>query len=128
MTEISNLFKPEIVFSRGNPFFKSAEKTHRLMFETFDKAAHLQLAFVEDLLDLNRKRFESLYSDEPLKDKLSAQQDLVTEAGKRTATLMGDMQEVAVNLQSNFSDAANDLVSPKGARKPAAKARKSKSG
>ena len=126
MTQFTDLLKPEIIFSRENPFLKAAGKSHRLAFETFDKAAHLQLAFYQDLLDLNRKRFESLYADEPLKDKFSTQQDLATEAGKRAAALIGDMQEVAVDLQSSFSDAANDFVAPKAAKKPASKAKKAK--
>jgi hypothetical protein len=126
MTQITDMFKPEIMFSRENPFLKAAEKSHRLVFETFDKAAHLQLACFEDLLDLNRRRFESLYADEPLKEKLSTHQDLATEAGKRAAALIGDMQEAAVDLQSSFSDAASEFVSPKAVRKPASKSRKSK--
>jgi len=80
--------------------FKVAEKTHRLIFESFDKAARLQLTFAEDLLVLNRKRFDALYADDTLLNKVSAQQDLATEFGKRTATWAGDLQEVAVDLRS----------------------------
>ena len=80
--------------------FKVAEKTHRLIFESYDKAARLQLTFAGDLLDLNRKRFDSLYTDDTLLDKVSAQQDLATEFGKRTATWAGDLQEVVVDLKS----------------------------
>jgi hypothetical protein len=106
--------------------FKVAEKTHRLIFESYDRAARLQLTFAEDLLDLNRKRFDALYADDTLLNKVSAQQDLVTEFGKRTATWAGDLQEVAVDLRGNISDAANDLVSPVAAKAPAAKAKKAK--
>jgi len=106
--------------------FKVAEKTHRLIFESYDKAARLQLAFAGDLLDLNRKRFDSLYADDTLLNKVSAQQDLATEFGKRTATWAGDLQEVVVDLRSNISDAANDLESPVAAKAPAAKAKKAK--
>ena len=106
--------------------FKVAEKTHRLLFESYDKAARLQLTFAGDLLDLNRKRFDALYSGDNLMDKVSAQQDLATEFGKRTVTWAGDLQEVAVGLRSNISDAANDLVSPVAARAPAAKTKKAK--
>ena len=83
--------------------FKVAEKTHHLIFESFDKAARLQLAFAGDLLDLNRKRLEALYADDTVLNKVSAQQDLVTELGKRTVTWAGDLQEVAVDLRSNIS-------------------------
>ena len=75
--------------------FKVAEKTHRLIFESFDKAARIHLSFAEDLLDLNRKRFDALYVDDTLLNKVSAQQDIAVEFGKRTATWAGDLQEVA---------------------------------
>jgi hypothetical protein len=84
--------------------FKAAGKTHRLIFESYDKAARLQLTFAGDLLDLNRKRFDALYADDTLLNKVSAQQDLATEFGKRTATWAGDLQEVAVDLRSGVSD------------------------
>jgi len=126
MTEISNLFKPEVIFSKENPFLKSAEKTHHLLFETFDKAARLQLDFAEDLLDLNRKRFDALYAGDNWQDKVSAQQDLATEIGKRAATWAGDLQEVAAELQNGVSEAANELVSPVAAKAPAKKAKKAK--
>ena len=84
--------------------FKVAEKAHRLIFESYDKAARLQLTVAGDLLDLNRKRFDALYTDDTLLNKVSAQQDLATEFGKRTATWAGDLQEVAVDLRSGVSD------------------------
>ena len=83
--------------------FKVAEKSHHLIFESYDNAARLQLAFAGDLLDLNRKRFEALYADDTVLNKVSAQQDLATEFGKRTATWAGDLQEVAVDLRSDIS-------------------------
>ena len=89
--------------SQFKDLFKVAEKTHHLIFESYDKAARLQLAFAGDLLDLNRKRFDALYADDTLLNKVSAQQDLATEFGKRAATWAGDLQEVAVDLRSNIS-------------------------
>jgi hypothetical protein len=124
MTQFTDLFNPETLFSKANPFLKAAEKTHRRIFETFDKTARLQLSYAEDLLDLNRKRFEALYAGDSFMDKISTQQDLLTEFGKRTATWAGDLQEVAVDLQNNVSEAANELVSPITAKAPAAKAKK----
>jgi hypothetical protein len=106
MTQITDLFDPMNLFSKENPLLKSAEKTHRRIFETFDKTARLQLSFAEDLLDLNRKRFEALYAGDSLLDKVTAHQDLATEIGKRTVTLAGDLQEIAVDLRSDVSDAA----------------------
>jgi len=100
MTQFTDLFKPEILFSKENPFLKAAEKTHRLIFESFDKAARLQLTFAEDMLDLNRKRFDALYTDDTLLNKVSAQQDIATEFGKRTARWAGDLQEVTAAISS----------------------------
>jgi hypothetical protein len=105
MTQFTDLFNPETLFSKANPFLKAAEKTHRRIFETF-------------------KRFEALYAGDSFMDKISTQQDLLTEFGKRTATWAGDLQEVAVDLQNNVSEAANELVSPITAKAPAAKAKK----
>jgi len=125
MTQIQDFFDPKILLSKENPFFRSAEKTHRLIFESFDKTARLQLAYAEDLLDLNRQRFDALYTGEGVMDRVAAHKDLATEVGKRTATWAGDLQEVVVDLGSSITDAANDLVSP-AKKAPAAKVRKAK--
>lgn len=114
MSKITDMFDLEDLFSKENPFLKSVEKTHGQIFESIDKTARLQLAFAGDLLDLNRKRFEALYTSDNLADAVSAHQDLATEIGKRTASLAGDLQEVVVDLQSSVSKA------------PAAKAKKAK--
>lgn len=126
MTEIKDLFNPAILFSKENPFLKSAEKTHRLVLDAFDRSARLQLAFAEDLLDMNRQRFDALYANDSLQDRFLKQQDLATEFGKRAATLAGDLQEVAVELRSHAGEAANDFISPAAARKPAEKSKKTK--
>ena len=125
MTQITDLLKPETLFSRDNPFLKSAEKTHRLIFETLDKTARLQLAFAEDLLDINRERFESLYERQSLTDLFTAQQNIATELGKRTARYAGDLQEVVSTMQAGATDAANELATsakPKAARTRSKKA------
>ena len=46
---------------------------------------------------------EAEQADDTLLNKVTAQQDLATEFGKRTATWAGDLQEVAVDLRSNIS-------------------------
>ena len=123
MTQFSDYFKPETLFSRENPFLKSAEKTHRLVFETLDKTARVQLAFAEDLLDINRERFESLYEGRTLTDLWTAQQNLASELGKRAAKYAGDLQEVVTSMQAEVAEAANELdaeIEPK-ARKPKSK-------
>jgi hypothetical protein len=125
MTQIADLFDPRIMFSLENPFLKSAEKAHRLVFESFDKSARLQLSYAEDLLDLNRQRFDALYTGYSLMDRVAAHKDLATEVGKRTATWAGDLQEVVVDLGSSITDAANDLVAP-AKKTPAARAKKAK--
>jgi hypothetical protein len=123
MSQFTDFFKPETLFSRDNPFLKSAEKTHRLIFETLDKAARVQLSFAEDLLDINRERFESLYAGQSLTDMFTAQQNIVTELGKRTARYAGDLQEVVTSLQVDASEAANELAEK---AVPKAKARSAK--
>ena len=125
MTQLSDLFSPEIMFSSENPFLKTAKKTHLQVADSFDKAARLQLSFAEDLLNLNRKRIDALYAGESFADTVSTHQDLATELGKRTATWAGDLKEVVVDLQSGVTGAANDMVSP-AASETKAKAPKSK--
>jgi len=124
MNQVTDLFDLETLFSKKNPVLKSIEKTHRRIFESFDKTARLQLSFTEDLLNLNRKRFEALYAGDSLPDMVSAHQELATEFGKRTATWVGDLQEVAVELQSDASDAANEMLKPVVKKAPAAKPKK----
>jgi len=108
--QIREFFNPETFFSRDNPFLKSAEKTHRLIFETLDKTARLQLALAEDLLDINRERFELLYARQSLTEAITAQQNLVVELGRRTARYAGDLQEVVTGMQVGASEAANDFA------------------
>jgi hypothetical protein len=112
MTQVADLLDPEILFSRENPFLKSAGKTHRRIFEFFDNTVRLHLSFAEDLLNMNRKRFESLYAGGSLLEMVSAHQDLATEIGKRTAVWAGDLQEVALDLQGGIGHVAIELVSP----------------
>ena len=126
MTQITDLFNPEIMFSSENPFLKTAKKTHLQIADSFDKVARLQLSFAEDLLNLNRKRIDAFYAGESFADTVSAHQDLATELGKRTATWAGDLKEVVVDLQSGVTGAANDLVSPAANEPRAAKSKKTK--
>lgn len=110
MTKISYFFDPEIAFSRKNPILRYTRQSHHRIFEAFDKAVRIQLSLAEDLLNLNRKRFDTLYAGDGLMDKISAHQDLATELGKRTARWAGDMQETAFDLGCGFRDAANELL------------------
>ena len=126
MTQLTDLFNPEIMFSSENPFLNTAKKTHLRIADSFDKAARLQLSFAEDLLNLNRKRIDALYAGESFADTVSAHQDLATELGKRTATWAGDFKEVVVDLQSGVTGAANDLFSPAPGETKAAKGKKAK--
>lgn len=120
MTGIIDMFDPEVLFSKENPFLKYSRKTHHLIFEAFDKTARLQLSYVEDLVDMNRKRFHSLYAGDSLQVKLAAHQELGTEMGKRTATWAGDLQEVFIDLQSGVINTAIGLFMPAAAKGKAA--------
>ena len=126
MTQITDLFNPEIMFSSENPFLQTAKKTHLQIADSFEKVARLQLSLAEDLLNLNRKRIDALYAGESFADTVSAHQDLATELGKRTATWAGDFKEVVVDLQSGVAGAANDLISPAANQTKAAKSKKAK--
>jgi len=114
MNEFVKLFDPEVLFSKENPFRKYSSKTHHLIFEAFDRTARLQLSFVEDLVNMNRQRFHSLYAGDSLQDKIAAHQELGTEIGKRTALWAGDLQEVLIDLQSGIGNTALDFLSPAG--------------
>ncbi len=126
MTQLNDLFNPEILFSNENPFLKTAKKTHLQIADSFDKAARLQLSFAEELLNLNRKRVDALYAGESFADTISAQQDLATELGKRTTAWADELKEVVVELHSGVSDAANDLVASAANESRAAKGKKAK--
>jgi len=110
MKNIFEQFNPEAFFSAENPFIKSTQKTHNLFFEAFDRTARMQLAFGEEILDLNRKRFDSLYAGKSTQDTLSAQQDLIVEAGNRASALVDEFQKVATDFQAGITDAANEWV------------------
>ena len=124
MSKINEFLDPETFFTRDNPFLKSAEATHRLVFETLDKTARLQLAFAGDLLQINRERFESLYQRQSLSDLLAAQQELAAELGKRTARYAGELQDVVSDIQSGVTEAANEFGAAAAPRKNAARSKK----
>ena len=108
MNNLFENFKPEALFSAENPFYQSAQKTHSLFADAFDKTARMQLAFGTELLDLNKKRFASLYAGGSAQDTLSAQQDLIAEAGNRASALVDEFQKVATDFQAGVTDAANE--------------------
>jgi len=119
MTLFADYLNTEKLLSRENPLLKAAETGHRRVFESFDTAARMQLAFAADLLDLNRDRFATLYSSESLQDAFEAQRDLALEIGKRAARHVGELSEALVFGALDLSDAANE--------QPAAGARSKKS-
>ncbi len=110
MNKLFENLNPEAVFSAENPFFKSAQKTHTLIAEAFDKTARMQLAFGEELLDLNKKRFGALYAGKSAQDTLATQQDLIAAVGNRVTALADGFQQVATEFQAGLTDAANEWV------------------
>jgi hypothetical protein len=94
MNNVFENFNPEALFSVDNPFIKSAQKTHELVAEAFDRSARLQLTLAEDLLDLNQKRFASIYTGGSIQDTIAAQQDVLTETGNRLSAYAEGIQEV----------------------------------
>jgi hypothetical protein len=110
MSKTGDFFDPKVIFSSNNPFLMYAKQAHHRVFEAFDKTVRVQLSLAEDLLDMNRKRFEALYAGDGLSDKITVHQNLAMAAGKRTATWAGDLQEIVVDLGGGIWDAANELM------------------
>jgi hypothetical protein len=110
MNNVFENFKPEALFSAENPFFESAQKTHTLFAEAFDKTARMQLAFGEELLEINKKRFASLYTGASVQDTIANHQELMTEAGGHASALADEFQQVATDLQAGVTDATNEWI------------------
>jgi hypothetical protein len=110
MSKTGDFFDPRVIFSSNNPFLGYAKQTHHRIFEAFDKTAHVQLSLAQDLLDLNRKRFEALYAGDGLGNKIASHQDLAMNAGKRAAAWAGDLQEIMVDLGGGILNAAIELL------------------
>jgi len=119
MASFAEYLNPEELFSRANPLLKAAEAGHRMVFESIDTAARLQLAFVADLLDLNRDRFDSLYKGQSLQDALEAHRDLAIEVGKRAARHVGELSEVFAFTALDLTEAANEQSAIKARPKKA---------
>ncbi len=124
MSKTRDFFDPKVVFSSKNPLLIYAGQAHHRVFEAFDRTARVQLSLTEDLLDMNRKRFEALYAGNGFMDKVAVHQDLVLAAGKRTATWAGDLQEIVVDLGGGLWDAANEFVPGGKAESPRSKSGK----
>ncbi len=125
MTQFTDFLKPEALFSSENIFALAAKQAHELSFEALDKTARLQLDFARDLLEINRKRFESMYAGGSFADTLSAHQEFALETGKRGLSMVDDAQAIASELQEAAKESANEFVAAaKGFGKPAKTASK----
>ena len=125
MTQFTEFFKPEVLFSPENIFMQTAKQAHELTFEALDKTTRLQLDFARDLLEINRKRFESMYAGDSFADTLSAHQDFALETSKRGLSLVDDAQAIASEIQEAVRESANEFVAAaKGFAKPAKTATK----
>jgi hypothetical protein len=131
MNKAFESFNPEALFSTDNPVFNSAMKAHKLVAEAFDRTARLQLGLAEDLLNLNRKRIDSIHAGGSLQDTLSAQQDILTETGSRLGVYAEGIKDVADSFQTDLGRSANEWAEAatdiggtagKGTRKTRAKA------
>jgi len=111
MNKLIENFDLEAAFSPENPLLQSLTRTHKLIAKTIDQTARIQLAFAEELLDMNKRRFESLYAGDSIKDTISAHRDLLSEAGNRTFKATDDLRKVATELQTGIVDASNDFIS-----------------
>lgn len=115
-------FAPEVLFSADNPVWQAASKVHRGLAESFDTAARANLALASDLLDLNRRRVEELYSGKPISDQLQTQADIVLESGQRFAAWGDELREVASACRTVIADVASEVTEqPAKAHKPGRK-------
>ncbi len=119
MALFNDYLNTEKLLSRDNPLLKAAESGHRLVFQSFDTAARMQLAFAADLLDLNRDRFDALYNGASLQETFEAQRDLALEVGKRAARHVGELSEIFAFAALDLTDAANEQRAPKARPKKA---------
>lgn len=103
-------FAPEVLFSADNPAWQAAGKVHRGLVESFDSAARAHLALASDLLDLNRRRIEELYSGKPLSDQLQSQADILIESGQRFSAWSEELREVASSCREAIVDVASEVV------------------
>lgn len=123
MTNFTELFKPEALFSADNPALKATKKAHELAFETFNKTAGLQLDFARDMLDINSKRFNALYAGNSVADSFSTNTDLALEVSNKSVRLLEDINATV----NDFQDAAKDTITgfvaeAQNSAKPASKA------
>ncbi|MGD2130347.1 MAG: phasin family protein [Lysobacterales bacterium] len=123
MSQFTDLMKPEVLFSAENPILQSARKTHKMLFDAVDKSARVQLAYAEELLDLNAKRFEVLVGSESPMEAVAAYQDLAFDVARSASQAATELQDVVSGLQFALGDAAADLVEK---AEPAPKAKKAK--
>jgi hypothetical protein len=118
-------FAPEVLFSADNPVWQATTKVHRSLVESFDTAARANLALASDLLDLNRRRVEELYSGKPISDQLQAHADIVLESGQRFSAWGEELREVATACRAVFADVASEVAEqPAKVHKPGRKSAK----
>lgn len=117
MALFTDFLNAEKLYSRDNPLLKATEAGHRMLFESLDNAARLNIAFAVDLLDLNRERFQSFYGGASLKATLEAQRDLALEMGQRTVRHAGELAEVIAATALDLTNAANEQRNTAGRSK-----------
>ena len=120
MNSFTDFLPTGTLFSADNPWINGTRQAHKRAFESLDKAAHLQLDFARDMLDLNRKRFESLYAGSSLNEVLNAQKELVLETGTRGVELLEEAKLMADEIQVSLKESANEFwAGAKAEAKPA---------
>jgi hypothetical protein len=124
MNETFDYFKkaavdPEALFSADNPVIRATTKVHRGLFEALDSSARANLSLASDLLGLNRKRIEQLYTGKPLTEQLQSQADILFETGQRFAAWSDELREAAAAFRSSVTELGTEWL-----EQPAAEPRK----
>ena len=118
----SENFKAEKFLSPQNPMFAAMGRAHHGVFNAFDQATRANLSLAEDLLNLNRDRFDSLYDQPTFSEVLGAHKDIAMEAGKRVTEWGVNMREIATRYQSSLLDVtAASPTQAKAGKSPAGK-------
>lgn len=115
MNETMEYFKnftvdPEALYSADNPYFKVAGKAQRGLYESVETATRANLSLASDLLDLNRKRMETLFEGKPLSEQLQAQTDILFESGHRVVEWTDELRGAATAYRATLADVANEAA------------------
>lgn len=114
------------LFSTDNPFFQQSLRMHKLAADTFDLVARSQVELMQDLVNINRARFEALHASASVSDAMNVQHQATREVGEKVIAhgeevinIIGDAQNAVVDVASDWTEQAQE-----SAKKATTKAKK----